>query len=194
MIATITRIPKRKILLVMIPLVYALSFLLPALDDAPGWTVFLLGILGCVLAPLSALDGLSKVQIGLFVSFAWVANPLLWGAYWKQCAGAPGKGLKSALWALILAGAFGAYSFFAFAAGGSRRLPGPGYWLWLTSMSLAVIAAYSAEDNQRRWLPSNEFIHEALRHVGSADATPGPADDRIRTPGQYQHVCRGPGG
>ena len=179
----------RQTVLFLIPLIYSVSFFLPVFDDSPGWQVFLLGIWGCILAPLTVLDGLSKVHLGLFISYAWLANPLLGIAYVKLFGKSPGRAGKLAVWALVAAAAFGLYSFtWIFEAGRSQFL-GFGYWLWLLSMVLATFAAHtSKEDSPHPWIPSDEYLREALRHVGTADPPPGPANYRIRPAGQHEYL------
>jgi hypothetical protein len=184
----------RRTTLFLIPLVYSASFFLSVFDDAPGWQVFLLGIWGCILAPLSVWDGLSKVHFGLFACYAWLANPLLWVAYAKLFGKSPARATKLAVWALVLATAFGVYSFTSLLDAGKSRCLGLGYWLWLLSMALATCTAYtSKEDSPRRWFPSNENLREALRHLGTPDSAHRPTDDRVRSAGQHEHVCRGAG-
>lgn len=187
---------RRPHFLALVALIYAMSFLLPALGDLPGWAAFVWGLPCCVMAPFTVLaSGTPGNQLTArdwqwcLLALAWAANPLAWIGYGFLARGAVSWARGLGVVALALAS-----SVILTAGGGRAGGLGPGYWLWIASIALLVCGGcFSEERRKPRWFPSDEFIREALRHVGTTDAPPGPADDRVRPTRKYEYVCDGAG-
>lgn len=119
-------------------LAYAACLLAPAWvandDPWPGWGALLMGPIG--------------VPLGYV---AWLANPLLWYAWFATARGLHSRAVVSAIFAIVLALSFllhqtipvGSSGEFAF----SIRY---GFGLWLISMALAEHASYLAFCRQLR--------------------------------------------
>ncbi|VXB21299.1 cytochrome c oxidase subunit 3 [Massilia sp. 9I] len=111
---------------------YAACLLAPAFvaNDAPwpGWGVLLMGPIG--------------VPLGYV---AWLANPLLWYAWFATARGRHARAVVSAIFAILLAFSFLLHQ--KIPVGSSGDYPFSiryGFGLWLFSMALAEHAAYLA--------------------------------------------------
>lgn len=99
----------------------------------PGWGVLLLGW----------LEPLCIQQVGPFVAFGWLANPLLFAAWLATLVGERRLALACAgtglvVGALVLLGHRVVHS----EDGGASPLEhGPGYWCWLVALMLGVVGA-----------------------------------------------------
>ena len=102
-------------------LVYTISFALPFDERMQGWQVFLLGLCG-FLTPQG---------------WPWLANPFLWFA----CAVA-GDSRRRAFFLAFLAFVFAlAYLLLFIIDSRARSVPGPAYWCWVGSMTIAVMGS-----------------------------------------------------
>ena len=189
----------RTTFLILIPLAYVSSFALPAIGDLPGWGAFVLGLPCCVAAPFGFL-GASSADSGrgaqnLFECLSylsWAANPLLWIGYGSLAAGGYRRAGVCGGAALLLALSFAAISVTKNPIRGSL---GPGYGLWVGSMAILLIGAYTCrKDCLPEWLPADEYIREACRHLEPTDYTPGSADTRFQPARQHEQLRRTLGG
>jgi len=113
---------------------FLVSMPLKAIDTGwPGYGVLLFGW----------IELLCLQQVGPFVAFGWLANPLLFAAWLATLVGKRRPALAYAgaglvLGALVLLGRRVVYS----EDGGSSPLEhGPGYWCWLVALMLGVVGA-----------------------------------------------------
>jgi len=113
----LTRLP-RWVLLVL--LVYALSFALPHDERNKGWHLFVLGLLYFYLP----------------WGWPWLANPLLWvslRASWLS----PLLSFLFAGLSLVMAASFLIVLYLS----EIKEMPGPAYWVWLGSMAIATLGS-----------------------------------------------------
>src|SRR5262245_22131005 len=173
----------RTTFLVLIPLAYVISFALPAIGDLPGWGAFVLGLPCCVVAPLGLLTASSAGEGAgtryvweCLSSLSWIANPLLWIGYGSLAAGGYRRAGVYGGIALLLSLSFAA----TYVPRNSLHSSlGPGYGLWVASMALLLIGGYTCKrECSTCWVPSDEYIREACRHLEPADYSTRSADDR----------------
>ncbi len=158
----------RGIAVAVISTLYGISFFPNALDGMPGYVLFLYGAF------------FSVTIIGLYVSFAWLANPLLWAGLIAFAQGRFARARNYGLAATAFALSF-LVAPYATPGNGGLRI---GYWLWLGSIACLPIAAVIFEfrvlsTNVLQWrepktLDLESHFGDRLRNVSM--------DERIRNP------------
>ncbi len=91
----------------------------------------------------SGLEALILGPVGFFAGhFSWLANPLLWGSWFKRAGRHSGLAFVLACFALVAAASFTVTD--RIAGGSAGEFPysvGIGFHVWLTSMVAAALAA-----------------------------------------------------
>lgn len=130
---------------------YALSLVLPGYrasgDSYYGFFCLLLG------------------PIGLFGGhFSWIANPLLVFSWMRFTSGAAASALALAVTALLMALTFLFEDKIPVGSSGEFSFEiGMGYWVWLTSVALAVLAAIDSQARVLRKRRADRSAHVSPR-------------------------------
>jgi hypothetical protein len=103
------------------------------------------GLLGAVALAFGWMEALYfRREVGVWVAFAWFANPLIWGAWILIAQAAYRRALLlSALAVLLGLGLLTGTRIVISGSGTTMNLPtlSIGYWLWIASLAVALIGA-----------------------------------------------------